>query len=201
MTETSGGMSSTMKMAIAAGAVAGIGVTLYYMAKQTNDAAPASSSGSDTSGNNDVAAAGPGPAVATKAEPVASSASPAPSADASAVAATVSGLTSLEIKDKGNVSFKAGDFKSAARLYSEAIAVNDGGNKVLSVLYTNRAACHLSLKAYENVVEDCTVALGLNPNKGNAPHSSRSSATALLLAASCCIFCVCTWQNNQSFRY
>jgi hypothetical protein len=49
------------------------------------------------------------------------------------------------LKEEGNKLFTAGKFAEAKEKYTEAIATEAGEN---AVLYSNRAACSLSLKEY-----------------------------------------------------
>ena len=166
MADTSGsGLSQQWKVAIAAAAVVGAGAAMYYMATSSSEEEvkkPSSSSGPAVVKNTKDAA---NAAAAAKPATAAAAAATAPSSMAAKPAGAAGG-TSLEIKDKGNVSFKAKNYAAAARLYSEAIAVNDGGDKVLSVLFTNRAAAHIELKDYAQAIEDCSTALGLGPDDG-----------------------------------
>lgn len=61
------------------------------------------------------------------------------------------------LKDKGVDFFKAGNYEAAINVFSEAISLN----KNLPHLYSNRAACYLSLGDNENCVKDCCMALEL----------------------------------------
>ena len=61
------------------------------------------------------------------------------------------------LKDKGVGFFRAGNYEAAINVFSEAI----GLNKNLPSLYSNRAACYLSLGNNESCVKDCCVALEL----------------------------------------
>eukprot|EP00128_Syssomonas_multiformis_P010296 Colp12_sorted_trinity150504_noHs@2747 len=60
-------------------------------------------------------------------------------------------------KDHGNEYFKKGDkgsMKMAIGLYSDGINVNDCPPKLLSILHTNRAACHLNIDNFKYAFED-----------------------------------------------
>ena len=61
------------------------------------------------------------------------------------------------LKDKGVTFFKAGNYEAAINVFSEAISLNQN----LPSLYSNRAACYLSLGNNESCVKDCCVALDL----------------------------------------
>jgi stress-induced-phosphoprotein 1 len=62
-------------------------------------------------------------------------------------------------KDEGNTAFKAGDFPTAVRLYTEAIK-RDPDN---FVYYANRATARSKLMEFSGALEDCDKALKLNP--------------------------------------
>ncbi|XP_059528078.1 sperm-associated antigen 1 [Myotis daubentonii] len=97
-------------------------------------------------------------------DPVAADASPAPGAPPPAPAAPAgpSGL-----KSQGNELFQTGQFAEAALKYSAAIAqlepAGSGSADDLSVLYSNRAACHLKEGNCSGCIEDCNRALELHP--------------------------------------
>ena len=61
------------------------------------------------------------------------------------------------LKDKGVDFFKAGNFKAAVNVFSEAIRLNGH----LPSLYSNRAACYLSMEDYDSCISDCCKALEL----------------------------------------
>lgn len=61
------------------------------------------------------------------------------------------------LKDKGVDFFKAGNFKAAVNVFSEAIRLNQN----LPSLYSNRAACYLSMEDYDGCINDCCRALEL----------------------------------------
>ncbi|KAI9678447.1 MAG: hypothetical protein M1829_002045 [Trizodia sp. TS-e1964] len=68
------------------------------------------------------------------------------------------------LKEEGNRFFAQKDFKSAERLYTEAIARETSD----PTLFTNRAFARLELKAWEDVITDCLSALELSPNNMKA---------------------------------
>ncbi|KAG5857123.1 hypothetical protein ANANG_G00015220 [Anguilla anguilla] len=71
------------------------------------------------------------------------------------------------LKNEGNLLFKNGQFADALEKYSQAITgFTDSGidsPEDLSVLYSNRAACHLKDGNSTDCIQDCTRALELRP--------------------------------------
>jgi dyslexia susceptibility 1 candidate gene 1 protein len=59
------------------------------------------------------------------------------------------------IKGKGDDFFRAKDYRAAVNAYSSAYSLDD----TLVAALSNRAACHLQLKAFEHCISDCTVLL------------------------------------------
>lgn len=64
-----------------------------------------------------------------------------------------------ELKSKGNDCVKQGDFKKAICFYTEAIR----SYKFDAAFFTNRALCYLKLKQYIDCIEDCSIAIQLDP--------------------------------------
>ncbi|KAM7126898.1 mitochondrial import receptor subunit TOM34 [Molossus nigricans] len=71
------------------------------------------------------------------------------------------------LRAAGNQSFRNGQFAEAAALYSRALRVmqeqGSSDPKEESVLYSNRAACHLKDGNCRDCIKDCTLALALVP--------------------------------------
>lgn len=61
------------------------------------------------------------------------------------------------LKDRGIGYFKSGNYQAAINVFSEAISLNEH----LPSLYSNRAACYLCTKEFENCITDCCKALEL----------------------------------------
>ena len=71
-----------------------------------------------------------------------------------------------KLKALGNERYKAGDFFEAIRLYGRAICycpLDDTHNHSRAVFHSNRAACHLAIGRYEQCIDDCSIAIDLDP--------------------------------------
>ncbi|CAM5095863.1 unnamed protein product [Natator depressus] len=72
-----------------------------------------------------------------------------------------------ELRRAGNEQFRNGQYCQAAALYSQALglleAAGEKNAEEVSVLYSNRAACHLKDGNCSLCVKDCSVALDLVP--------------------------------------
>ncbi|EDO16486.1 hypothetical protein Kpol_513p2 [Vanderwaltozyma polyspora DSM 70294] len=66
-------------------------------------------------------------------------------------------------KNQGNDLYKVKRFRDARELYNKAIDVKCDDDKINESLYANRAACELELKNYRRCINDCKMALSLNP--------------------------------------
>ena len=78
-------------------------------------------------------------------------------------------------KDRGNASFKLGDFKAAEAAYTEAISLVPTS----APYHANRAAARLKLGDHVNALADATTALAIDPNHTKARHR-RAMALAKL---------------------
>jgi STIP1 homology and U-box containing protein 1 len=63
-----------------------------------------------------------------------------------------------QLKEKGNLHFKNGEYESAVTLYSQAIQKNPEN----PVLWTNRANARLKLKMWHEAMDDCLRSIELN---------------------------------------
>ena len=78
-------------------------------------------------------------------------------------------------KDRGNASFKLGDFKAAEAAYTDAISLVPTS----APYHANRAAARLKLGDHVNALADATAALAIDPNHTKARHR-RAMALAKL---------------------
>lgn len=65
-------------------------------------------------------------------------------------------------KEEGNAAFKAKDYQKAIDLYGEALAVDPKNKDMNSKILNNRAQAYISLKDYDNAINDCNEALRLD---------------------------------------
>jgi stress-induced-phosphoprotein 1 len=65
-----------------------------------------------------------------------------------------------EAKAKGNAAFSSGDFASAVRHFTDAIALSPTNH----VLYSNRSAAYASLQKYDEALEDAEKTVELKPD-------------------------------------
>jgi len=96
------------------------------------------------------------------------------SADASCGTSTPPPIdVARELKSRGNVHFQRKEWESAILCYTGAIdtVVNEDSTDPPSeaaTFYANRAACHAKLNEHSDVIDDCTAALGLQPDYAKA---------------------------------
>ena len=75
----------------------------------------------------------------------------------------------LEVKLKGNESFKKNEFENAVKLYTEAIDLcPKTKTSDLSIMYQNRAAAQERLENLESALQDCQESLRLNNRYGKS---------------------------------
>ncbi|RYP30453.1 hypothetical protein DL767_006264 [Monosporascus sp. MG133] len=97
---------------------------------------------------------------------------------------------SLKLKNAGNRAYGSKDYNRAIDLYSKAILC-----KPDPIFYSNRAACYNALGSWDQVVEDTTAAINLDPlyvkalnRRANAyEHLEQFSEALLDFTASCII--------------
>lgn len=65
----------------------------------------------------------------------------------------------LALKARGNKLYSSKQYQQAVKLYSKAIECEEQ-----AVFYSNRAACYTNLNELDNVVQDCSDALRLDPS-------------------------------------
>jgi tetratricopeptide (TPR) repeat protein len=83
---------------------------------------------------------------------------------------TVSKTNPESIKEAGNKAFGLGSFEEAIKLYTQAIEL-----QASHIYYSNRANAYLELSQYLSAIEDCDMAIKIEPKfakaylrKGNA---------------------------------
>ncbi|GAB1598965.1 mitochondrial import receptor subunit TOM70-like [Argonauta hians] len=74
----------------------------------------------------------------------------------------------LKIKEEGNIFFKSGKYNEAIESYTKAISLCSDNKMQLATFYQNRAAAYDQLENHRQVVEDCSMALELNPKYSKA---------------------------------
>merc|ERR1712002_50712 len=74
-------------------------------------------------------------------------------------------LNSQNLKDEGNTLFRDGKYDESILKYTDALEICPRKFPIeRSVLYSNRGACRLYLKQFDEGIDDSTKALDLNPN-------------------------------------
>ena len=76
-----------------------------------------------------------------------------------------------ELKDQGNIEFKAGNYDNAIRYYTESIEIDHGHKSLVSVLYANRAIIFAKLKKYREAIADCDKSIEANEKYSKVPFS------------------------------
>lgn len=70
----------------------------------------------------------------------------------------------VRTKEEGNAAFKAKDYKKAIDLYGQAVQVDPKNKDMNSKILQNRAQAYISVKEYDNAINDCNEALRLDPS-------------------------------------
>lgn len=83
------------------------------------------------------------------------------------------------MKSEGNAQYKAGKWQAAVDKYTEALDVDPLNKGTNSKLLQNRALCRVQLKDYNGAIEDCELAIRLDPSYTKA---KKTKANALGLS-------------------
>lgn len=76
--------------------------------------------------------------------------------------------TADEAKQLGNSLFSDGRYDQAIGFYTRAIELTKEPTKEKATYYCNRAACHQQRHMYEQMIEDCTFAIKIDPENVKA---------------------------------
>lgn len=79
------------------------------------------------------------------------------------------------LKEAGNQHFKAKEYEKAKKLYTKAIGIR----KDAAVVYCNRAMCNLNLKLYYDALNDCNIAIRIDPNMTKAYYRRGTALSEL----------------------
>jgi len=98
-----------------------------------------------------------------------------------------------KLKTTGNSALSAGDMNEALKLYTQGIeagkAIGDHSKKLLSQLYSNRAAAKLNLNLFVEVVEDCRQAIEVDESNLKAYWRAAKASIHLDLYQQAIDFC------------
>lgn len=76
------------------------------------------------------------------------------------------------LKEQGNNALKEEEYEKAADLYSQAINIcpneDNSNNERMSIYFSNRSAAYTLMKKHEDALDDCKVAVSLNPQYAKA---------------------------------
>ncbi|KAI0567567.1 translocase [Gracilaria domingensis] len=92
---------------------------------------------------------------------------------------TITADEALTLKEEGNTLYKCGNFAEAINKYSLASSSAHASPDDRAVYFANRAAAHLKLQNFEQVVEDSSSALELKPGYVKALSRRREAREAL----------------------
>ena len=76
-------------------------------------------------------------------------------------------LSADSLKEAGNVAFASKKFYDAIESYSRALDTKPS-DTMIATLLSNRAAAFLNLNNYQNALEDCNMALEIDPGRDKA---------------------------------
>jgi tetratricopeptide (TPR) repeat protein len=79
------------------------------------------------------------------------------------------------LKDEGNEKFKSKDYKAAVELYSSALELDPSQH----TFYSNRSACHMELKNYEEALADAQKCVELKPSWAKGYNRTTTAFQAL----------------------
>lgn len=65
-------------------------------------------------------------------------------------------LSVEELKERGNDSYKNGNYHEAVDIYTQALEIKNCPSSISAVIYKNRAMTRLKTEDYEGAEEDCT---------------------------------------------
>lgn len=82
-------------------------------------------------------------------------------------------------KNHGNECYREKRYKDAAEFYTKAIDVKCGVKDIDVACYSNRAACNLELKNYRRCINDCKLALMLDPAHAKCLYRSAKAYFAV----------------------
>lgn len=106
-------------------------------------------------------------------------------------------------KEKGNDSFKRGDWEEAISLYTKAIKLGQKHNTnrgELAVFYKNRAAAYLKIEAFERGYEDCTKSLEIQANDQKALFRRVQALEAMERYEEAYKDARTIWNNDPTFK-
>ncbi|KAH0558538.1 hypothetical protein GP486_004807, partial [Trichoglossum hirsutum] len=68
------------------------------------------------------------------------------------------------LKEEGNKAYKAEKPQEAAQIYTRALEVDPTNKKINALILHNRALCYSKLKKWPSVINDCNLALEIDPH-------------------------------------
>ncbi|KAJ4429814.1 hypothetical protein ANN_22018, partial [Periplaneta americana] len=154
----SGGSAwSKWQIALAVGAPVAVGIGIWYLKHSGSTTGQDKSSTSDDGRKNKIAS------MATSSQTSLDMAGDEPNVQFEPAEENPL-KKALAYKAEGNKYFKSGKYPEAIQCYDSAIQICPKDKKLdLSTFYQNRAAAYEQMKKYEEVRNDCTEALKLNP--------------------------------------
>ena len=95
-------------------------------------------------------------------------------------------------KEEGNEFFRKKQYAEAVKSYTQGLeglhAMDDVTKELMIILYANRAAAYLGLKAWDAALQDCSKALELDPNHEKAIFRRAQVSLALVIFLFCIKF-------------